>query len=91
MAVTLYLSTVSSNLETKKHQQKIQTVLDSKKIKYDIVDISSNDDAKTKMRAIADNPSALPPQISNGDQYCGDYNLFEEALEQEGLYAFLKL
>jgi hypothetical protein len=45
-------------------------VLDGKKIEYTINDISSNEEAKTKMREFA-GPKSLPPQICNGDQYCG--------------------
>ena len=46
-------------------------VLDSKKVEYSVVDISSSEDSKKKMREIAADPKALPPQIANGDQYCG--------------------
>ena len=66
-------------------------VLDSKNIAHEVVDISSNEDAKNKMRTIVGDASALPPQIANGDQYCGDYARFEEAVEEENLNAFLKL
>jgi len=46
-------------------------VLDSKKIEYSVVDISASEDSKKKIREIAADPKALPPQITNGDQYCG--------------------
>ena len=46
-------------------------ILDSKKIEYRAVDVAASDDAKKKMREISGNPNALPPQICNGDQYCG--------------------
>lgn len=46
-------------------------VLDGKQIAYEIVDISSSEDAKNKMREIVGDPKALPPQIANGDQHCG--------------------
>ena len=46
-------------------------VLDGKKVAYEIVDISSDDSAKDKMREIAGDPKSLPPQICKGDQYCG--------------------
>ena len=46
-------------------------VLASKKIAYEEVDIASSEEAKNKMREIAQDPKALPPQIANGDQYCG--------------------
>ena len=46
-------------------------VLSSKNIEFESVDISTSEDAKKKMREIACDPKALPPQIANGDQYCG--------------------
>lgn len=45
-------------------------VLDGKKIPYEVVDISSSDTDKAKMRELA-GPSSLPPQIANGDNLCG--------------------
>lgn len=65
-------------------------VLDGKKIPYQVVDISSDDSAKAKMRELA-GASSLPPQIANGDQYCGDFNSFDEAVEMEELSKFLKM
>ncbi|XP_074655441.1 SH3 domain-binding glutamic acid-rich-like protein 3 [Tubulanus polymorphus] len=91
MGIVLYFSTVSSNQEIKKHQQRIEMILDGKKIQYEKVDISANTDEKTRMREIAGDPKALPPQIANGDQYCGDYQQFETAVEDETLEEFLKL
>ena len=46
-------------------------ILESKKIKYEIYDIASNEEFKSKMRELAADPKALPPQICKGDQYCG--------------------
>ncbi|XP_075258461.1 SH3 domain-binding glutamic acid-rich-like protein 3 [Convolutriloba macropyga] len=91
MSVVCYFSTVSSNKEIKKNQQKIQMILDSKKISYEVVDISSDESGKNKMRELAGDPKALPPQICNGDQYCGNYEQFEEAVEMEEIEKFLKL
>lgn len=55
----------------KKDQEKIFNVLHSKKIPFQAVDISQNPADKDLMRKIAGNPTALPPQICNGDVYCG--------------------
>ena len=46
-------------------------VLSSKKIAFDEIDISSCEEGKAKMREIAGDQKALPPQIANGDVYCG--------------------
>lgn len=45
--------------------------LEGKKIPYKKLDIAADESLKTKMREIAGNPKALPPQLANGDQYCG--------------------
>ena len=46
-------------------------ILDSKKIKYEEVDVAADSEAKEKMRALIGDNKALPPQIFNGDTYCG--------------------
>ena len=46
-------------------------ILDGKKIPYSVVDIAADSSAKDRMREIMGNPKGLPPQILNGDQYCG--------------------
>ncbi|XP_071800691.1 SH3 domain-binding glutamic acid-rich-like protein 3 [Asterias amurensis] len=91
MGITVYVSTVSSNMEIKKHQQRITMILSSKKFEFEEVDIASSEDDKKRMREICGDEKALPPQITNGDQYCGDFAKFEEAVEEETLEEFLKL
>ncbi|XP_072022290.1 SH3 domain-binding glutamic acid-rich-like protein 3 [Amphiura filiformis] len=91
MGVILYYTSVSSNLEVKKHQQMIECVLDGKKIPYQKIDISASEEDKAKMREVAGNDKALPPQLTNDDTYCGDFAAFEEAVENETLEEFLKL
>ena len=46
-------------------------ILQSKKIPFESVDIAASQDEKLNMRMIANNPTALPPQICNGEKYCG--------------------
>ena len=57
----------------KKQQQKIEMILQKNykgnEVKY--IDVSADEDAKEKMRALSGNPTAVPPQIFNGDTYCG--------------------
>lgn len=57
--------------QIKKTQQKIFDILDSKKINYDALDISQEVKVKDLMRELAGDPTALPPQIFNGNNYCG--------------------
>ncbi|XP_071955091.1 SH3 domain-binding glutamic acid-rich-like protein 3 [Antedon mediterranea] len=91
MGVIYYFTSVSSNLEIKKHQQKIEMILDGKKIPYEKIDISVGESVKEKMRSVAGDPKAMPPQLCNGDQYCGDYAQFELAVDDETLNEFLKI
>lgn len=58
-------------LKVKQQQSEIFQFLDSKKMKYFAVDISQNQEKKDEMRKKAGNPSAMPPQVFNGDKYCG--------------------
>ncbi|GAA6234232.1 SH3 domain-binding glutamic acid-rich-like protein 3 [Lates japonicus] len=91
MPVTVFYSSVCGSLEMRKRQDRIIFVLSSKNIPYKLVDISQNSDDKDLMRQRAGDPTALPPQICNGDVYCGDFIAFENAIEMEELDAFLKL
>ncbi|XP_022593552.1 SH3 domain-binding glutamic acid-rich-like protein 3 [Seriola dumerili] len=91
MPLTLFFSSVSGSLELKKNQDRIFFVLESKKIPFEAVDISQNPEDKDLMRKRAGNPKALPPQLCNGDIYCGDITAFENAIEMEQLEEFLKL
>jgi|GEM_PF-2352325 len=65
-------------------------VLDGKRIPYNVVDISSSEDAKVQMKIIA-GLDAKPPQIVNNGIYCGDFFAFDEAVQSETLSEFLKL
>lgn len=55
----------------KKNQQRIEMILDAKKIQYEKIDVAASEEAKDKMRKLSNNPKALPPQLFNDDQYCG--------------------
>lgn len=89
--------------QVKKRQQRVLMILDSKLIKYEIVDITEpgrepekemmQDKATSKGCTIGDpNPRhALPPQLFYEDKYCGDYDLFDTANELDTLEDFLQL
>ncbi|XP_018319477.1 SH3 domain-binding glutamic acid-rich protein homolog [Agrilus planipennis] len=103
MVVKVYISGISGNKEVKKRQQRVLMILDSKNIKYEVVDIAEpgNEEAKEFMQnnskslgaTIGDaNPKhALPPQVFNDEEYCGDYDLFDLANEVDEVEKFLKL
>merc|ERR1711973_1056986 len=85
-----YVSSISSNLMTKKHQQKVEMVLTGKKIPFEFADVASDESAKIRMKELCGDKSKTP-LIVNGDVFCGDFEAFEEAVEYEELDTFLKL
>ncbi|XP_004083741.1 SH3 domain-binding glutamic acid-rich-like protein 3 [Oryzias latipes] len=91
MSVTVFYASVSGSLEVKKRQERINSVLSSKKIAYKSIDITQKPEHKDLMRKIANNPTAMPPQIANGSNYCGDFEAFENAIEVGKLEEFLKI
>jgi SH3 domain-binding glutamic acid-rich protein len=78
-------------------------ILDSKNIKYDVIDISEpgKEQDKDFMQTNSTSNGAtasdmtprhpLPPQLFNDEEYCGDYDEFELANEIDNLEVFLKL
>eukprot|EP00048_Salpingoeca_helianthica_P014441 m.221723 g.221723 ORF g.221723 m.221723 type:complete len:94 (-) comp15870_c0_seq1:198-479(-) len=90
-AIQLYVSSVTSSTAMKKQIQKMEMVLDSHKVAYDSVDISLVEGSKEKMRELIGDANAIPPQLFNGDTYCGNYEQFMEANELGTVKEFLKL
>merc|ERR1712029_393401 len=76
-------------------QHRIIMILKSLGIAMDIVDISAPgmEDQRDMMRASAKKKEgqrhALPPQLFNGEKYCGDYDDFDVANEDDELEEFL--
>lgn len=57
--------------QVKAQQAQVIRILDSKSIQYELIDISVGGEVRNEMRTKAGNPSAVPPQLFNEDQYCG--------------------
>lgn len=57
--------------QVKSQQAEVIRILDSKSIQYELVDISVGGELRDEMRSKAGNPTAVPPQLFNEDQYCG--------------------
>ncbi|XP_010871896.1 SH3 domain-binding glutamic acid-rich-like protein 3 [Esox lucius] len=91
MGIKLYYTTVTASREVKAQQAEMMRVLDSKSIQYELIDISVGGEVRDEMRKKAGNPTAVPPQIFNEDQYCGNYEMFSNAVEEDKLEQFLKL
>ncbi|NP_001084606.1 SH3 domain binding glutamate-rich protein like 3 S homeolog [Xenopus laevis] len=91
MVVKVYFTSVTGSREIKSKQSELMRILDSKCIEYERVDISVDDSVRTEMREKCGNPKAIPPQIFSNDLYCGDYEEFSAAVENDILSQFLKL
>ncbi|XP_062928135.1 SH3 domain-binding glutamic acid-rich-like protein 3 [Mobula hypostoma] len=91
MAIIVYYCSITAKVELEKKQKHIESVLSSKGIPYTLLDLSANAELKDEMRAKVGDPNAMAPQIFNGNQYCGDYDAFFQAVESEKIDSFLKL
>uniref|UniRef100_A0A9J8CU27 SH3 domain binding glutamate-rich protein n=1 Tax=Cyprinus carpio carpio TaxID=630221 RepID=A0A9J8CU27_CYPCA len=85
------------SVQIKKKQQDVVGFLEALKIDYAQLDIASNEDNRRWMRENVPgekkptNGIPLPPQIFNEEMYCGDYETFFEAKEDNTVYEFLGL
>lgn len=91
MGIKIYYTTVTASREIKSQQAEVLRILESKSIQYELIDISLGGEIRDEMRAKSGNPKAIPPQLFNEDQYCGDYEMFSEAVEEDAVDQFLKM
>lgn len=93
MVITVYISGISGNKEVKKRQQRVQMILESKNVEYEAIDIAEPDRQaeRDRVKNCGANQPSLPPQIFNGEEYCGDYDQFDLANETDELEKFLKI
>ena len=50
---------------------KIENVLKANDIQFELIDICTDTSLREEMREKMGDPTAIPPQIFNGDNYCG--------------------
>ncbi|XP_037651910.1 SH3 domain-binding glutamic acid-rich-like protein 3 [Sebastes umbrosus] len=91
MGIKLYYTTVTASRTVKSQQAEMMRILESKSIQYELIDISVGVEVRDEMRNKAGKPAAVAPQLFNEDQYCGDYEMFAEAVEADSVQQFLKL
>ncbi|CAO2623256.1 SH3 domain-binding glutamic acid-rich-like protein 3 [Lemmus lemmus] len=89
--IKIYYASVSGSREVKQKQSEVMRILDSYKINYELIDITTSPQALEEMRTKTDSPKAAPPQIFNGQEYCGDFNTFHDAKENKEILKFLKM
>uniref|UniRef100_A0A8I3NAS3 SH3 domain binding glutamate rich protein like 2 n=3 Tax=Canis lupus familiaris TaxID=9615 RepID=A0A8I3NAS3_CANLF len=97
MVIRVFIASSSGFVAIKKQQQDVVRFLEANKIEFEEVDITMSEEQRQWMyknippekKPAQGNP--LPPQIFNGDRYCGDYDSFFEAKESNTVYSFLGL
>merc|ERR1712058_57488 len=93
--IMIFISGNSGSKEITNRQHRILMILKSLGIAMKQVDISAPgmDEQRDFMRASAKKKEgqrhALPPQLFNGEKYCGDYDDFDVANEDDELEEFL--
>ncbi|XP_013870487.1 SH3 domain-binding glutamic acid-rich protein isoform X11 [Austrofundulus limnaeus] len=97
MVIKVFLASSSGSTAIKKKQQDVVGFLEALKVDYTELDIACNEDNRMWMRQNVPeekkpaNGIPLPPQIFNEDSYCGDYDTFFDAKEDNSVFAFLGL
>ncbi|XP_047247304.1 SH3 domain-binding glutamic acid-rich protein isoform X7 [Girardinichthys multiradiatus] len=97
MVIKVFLASSSGSTAIKKKQQDVVAFLEALKVDYTELDIACNEQNRMWMRQNVPeekkppNGIPLPPQIFNEESYCGDYDTFFDAKEDNLVYAFLGL
>ncbi|XP_030008004.1 SH3 domain-binding glutamic acid-rich protein isoform X17 [Sphaeramia orbicularis] len=97
MVIKVFLASSSGSTAIKKKQQDVVGFLEALKVEYAQLDIACNEENRMWMRQNVPqekkpaNGIPLPPQIFNEESYCGDYDTFFDAKEDNSVYAFLGL
>uniref|UniRef100_A0A914V6M4 Uncharacterized protein n=1 Tax=Plectus sambesii TaxID=2011161 RepID=A0A914V6M4_9BILA len=97
MALKVYIASITANTEIRKQVQRVMMVLDGMGIDYEAVDITlpgkekERDFMRTNAKAREGQSVALPPQIFYEDEFIGDYEDFDNAVEDNQLLYFLRL
>uniref|UniRef100_A0A8C9UKQ8 SH3 domain-binding glutamic acid-rich-like protein n=1 Tax=Spermophilus dauricus TaxID=99837 RepID=A0A8C9UKQ8_SPEDA len=93
----MVLAISSFELQIRKKQQEVVGFLEANKIDFKELDIAGDEDNRRWMRENVpgekkpQNGIPLPPQIFNEEQYCGDFDSFFSAKEENIIYSFLGL
>ncbi|XP_066496362.1 SH3 domain-binding glutamic acid-rich-like protein 3 [Tiliqua scincoides] len=89
--IRVYYTSVTGSREVKKRQSEVLRILDGNSMKYELVDVSISESLLQEMRNKTGKSDAIPPQIFNGEQYCGGFEMLHEASENEEVRKFLKM
>lgn len=95
MVIKVYIASSSGSVAVKKHQQAVVGFLEANRINFQAVDITMLEEQRLWMyRNIPrdkqpEKGNPLPPQIFNDECYCGDYEDFFQAKENNTVFLFL--
>jgi len=95
MTINIYISAHCGNPKISNEQQRICSVLDTKNIPFQTIDISApgmelqRDFMRSHGNKREGQRNVLPPQIFNGEQFRGDFVDFDIANEDDNLEEFL--
>uniref|UniRef100_A0A8C4KPU6 SH3 domain-binding glutamic acid-rich-like protein 3 n=1 Tax=Dromaius novaehollandiae TaxID=8790 RepID=A0A8C4KPU6_DRONO len=56
---------------SRQRQAEVRRILDGNRLRYELIDVPVSEGRLREMREKAGDPQATPPQICNGDEYCG--------------------
>ncbi|OWF41066.1 SH3 domain-binding glutamic acid-rich-like protein 3 [Mizuhopecten yessoensis] len=87
----LKLTVCVFQIQISQNTNRIKQVLESKKIPFEEIDLYIKPESRIDMMEKSGNPEILPPQLFNGDTYCGCFEQFDDALEDGVLLEFLRL
>ncbi|KAJ8338325.1 hypothetical protein SKAU_G00372910 [Synaphobranchus kaupii] len=96
MVVKVYIASSSGSTSIKKQQQDVMGFLAANKIEFEECDIAANEDNRKWMRENVPEDSRpatgnpLPPQIFNEARYCGNYEAFFDAREDNAVVCVLR-
>ncbi|XP_050026052.1 uncharacterized protein Sh3beta [Dermacentor andersoni] len=96
MVIKMYVSGISASKEVKKNQQRALMILESIKVPFESIDITEpgKEEDREFMKEHCkkvDGVCTLPPHFFNEKEYCGDFEDFDQATEEDRLILFLKL
>jgi len=93
--IRVFISGSCGNKEIANNQHRITMILKSLSIEFELVDVGApgtekdRDFMREQGRKKEGQRHCLPPQIFNGEKYCGDYDAFDIANEDDELEEFL--
>jgi hypothetical protein len=98
MVIKVYISGVTSSKEVRKRQQRALFILDALQVKYVTYDVTDFFGVEEEVRILretckkrGDDKVPQLPQFFNEDDYCGDWDDFFIASDDDKTLVFLKL